>query len=931
MPADQIRGYENRGSGASAGFPDLYNANSHEPLIVCSMRGDMEIVYANRKALLLLGYKSVNELKELTSGTLAGILAPKTALVTIEALKRRAHRENDIFRDVELTLTTRTGEHISAYGFGRTARYAGAESLLHLSIAIPKDPEQTQSAGSIDSLTGLITKRPFLDVLAGGAFGNDPSRTWAVAYINLVGFMFYNMRLGFQEADAVLLDVAKVLTTQLPGALVSRFGEDNFVVLAGYEDLYGKTSKLYEEIDRVLSDDIDCKIGIRLIDDEQSDPPDVICSQAKLACELIEADENRHVMVYSNDIESLLSKKRGIGAQLDEAIRLGHIQVLYQPIVDAQSGIPCAMEALARWNDPTFGIIPPSLFIPTLEGSQTVHRLDAFIIESICKKLRERLDENAPVLPVSFNLSRSDFSSSYLFETVIRLTEQYAIPHHLLRPEITESTILVNEAEAARQMSQFQEAGFSVWLDDFGSGYASLHILKDHTFDGVKLDASLLGMLGQRGKAILRSLSELSRELGCYTVIEGSETIEQVQFLRQTSCDAIQGFYFGEPGSFESCFATTCSLDGKQPFTTEKKQVTRTENSSSPAQSQPHDAGEKDSAAKSSESAAAESGTGDFSLADSLDQLLAHALGEPDSDTGIKEFIEGIGKGIGADRSYIIEHSDDEAASITYEWDAASNESRQSLLEKDGFACIDFLDGLSVQGGLRMIADISQADILDDRVFSHLNASSTLSLISAPLELDGKPLGLFLCENPDPSIFKSIISQITIAARFIAIMLRNRDIVSRLGDLSMRDDLTGILNRRGLESYVRSLKRGTRIEVIFGDINNLKEVNDTLGHEAGDALIVQTGKAMVEIAGRGHVFRLGGDEFVMTFELEEGEDGLEQLERAQDKFEKEQISIALGHSVVVAPINNPDPLLSEADRNMYKNKLEMHQSQDDQP
>lgn len=232
---------------------------------------------------------------------------------------------------------------------------------------------------------------------------------------------------------------------------------------------------------------------------------------------------------------------------LEEAIEKHWIQVYYQPIIRTLTGELCGLEALSRWVDPHIGFLSPASFIPVLEQVRLIHRLDAFVLEEVCRTLRQRLDESLPITPVSFNLSRYDFSLLDVFSLVEETRKRYAVPRDFLHIEITESVLAQNAETVHRVLDQLREEGYEIWLDDFGSGYSSLSILKDYTVDLVKLDMSFLRSFTEKSRSIIISIISMAKDLGVKTLAEGVETQEHADFLASIGCGRHQGYFYGKP------------------------------------------------------------------------------------------------------------------------------------------------------------------------------------------------------------------------------------------------------------------------------------------------------------------------------------------------------------------------------------------------
>ena len=241
--------------------------------------------------------------------------------------------------------------------------------------------------------------------------------------------------------------------------------------------------------------------------------------------------------------------KQYILDNFDTALEKCYIQPYYQPVIRSISGQLCSFEALARWVDPVHGLIRPDEFIPVLEEAQLIHLLDIHVIREVCRQYRRCEDAARTTVPVSvsFNLSRLDFLLCDVFEAVDACANAFQVPHDCLHAEITESVAVEQEGLLRKVIDRFHEAGYQVWMDDFGSGYSSLNMLKDYPFDEIKLDMRFLSSFDQRSRRILTSIIQMAKEIGIHTLAEGVETAEQFEYLRDIGCEKVQGYYFGKP------------------------------------------------------------------------------------------------------------------------------------------------------------------------------------------------------------------------------------------------------------------------------------------------------------------------------------------------------------------------------------------------
>lgn len=235
-------------------------------------------------------------------------------------------------------------------------------------------------------------------------------------------------------------------------------------------------------------------------------------------------------------------------ANFDRALREGHIKVSFQPIVRSFTKKFCNSEALARWEAPDFdGSLRPDFFVRVLEEAHLVHKLDLFVLVEVARVLRYELDNDVPAVPISVNFSRLDFILADIPEAVARVVKEYGLPPHLICIEITETALIDDPAPLREAINTLRDAGFQVWLDDFGSGYSSLNVLKDFGLDEVKLDIEFLRNYGEQSKRAIAAIVSMAHKLGLHTLAEGVETAEQAEFLVSIGCEKMQGYFFARP------------------------------------------------------------------------------------------------------------------------------------------------------------------------------------------------------------------------------------------------------------------------------------------------------------------------------------------------------------------------------------------------
>jgi len=258
--------------------------------------------------------------------------------------------------------------------------------------------------------------------------------------------------------------------------------------------------------------------------------------------------------VFNQELENQIEKENNLLNAIPNAFENQEFFFVLQPKVALETGKITGAEALVRWKRNDGSHLPPSDFIPLMEKTGDITRLDFFVYESVCKYLQERLRKGLRTIPISVNVSRRHLKNPLFVQTVEALILQYDIPPELLEFELTETLFLDNPEEALFLQENLHKAGFTLSLDDFGSGYSSLNLLKKMTLDIIKIDKSFLEgeSINSVDKVIIDSIIHMAKLLKITVLCEGAETLEQVQYLRKAHCEIVQGFYFSKPISIEA-------------------------------------------------------------------------------------------------------------------------------------------------------------------------------------------------------------------------------------------------------------------------------------------------------------------------------------------------------------------------------------------
>ena len=401
-----------------------------------------------------------------------------------------------------------------------------------------------------DYLTGLLNRNAFMrfaDCYQKVMHQRDTEI--AIVYFNLSGMKNFNKKYGFSEGDILIKTMAKIIEQEFGSDQSGRFGQDHFAVFTERKGLETKLKEVFLEMKRANSGKtLNVRAGV-YPDSMGLVESSLACDRAKAACN-IHRDENRSYYWFfdRNMLEKELRKQYVIN-NLDRAIDENWITAYYQPIVRGTNRRVSDEEALARWIDPEKGMLSPADFIPILEESKLIYKVDLRMVDIILEKLKRQKNAGLLLVPNSVNLSRTDFEVIDIVEEITNRVDAAGIPRKLLTIEITESIIGENFEFMKAQIERFRTLGFKVWMDDFGSGYSSLDLLQEIHFDVIKFDMRFMRQFNQKpeSRVILKELVHMTKALNSETVAEGVETEEQVEFLCEIGCTKMQGYYYCEP------------------------------------------------------------------------------------------------------------------------------------------------------------------------------------------------------------------------------------------------------------------------------------------------------------------------------------------------------------------------------------------------
>lgn len=419
---------------------------------------------------------------------------------------------------------------------------------------IPKTEKESagKSGRDRDALTGFGNMNYFLTrarEMAGKIldFGRHPS----VLFFNIEGFRRYNEVFGYDAGDELLQELAGAISEAFPSGLCARFSDDHFVVLV-YRDEYDR------RLGRIMGvagrHHVHLRCGICELQEDLT--IGACCDRARIACESIRGGKV-YIRLYTKDLDERLFQREMVLSHLSEAIAGGEIQAFYQSIVRACTLEMSAEEAVVRWVHPGGSVLQPEEFVPILESAGEMYRVDLAIVRQVISDFQKKREAGLPLLPVSLNLSYSDFEQRDMVSEISAMVHEAGVDPKLLRIELQEGFFTRDLVWLRDLVRKFHEQGFEVWLDHFGGGFSSLSILQSVEFDQIKLDMHTMQdfSMNSKGALIFRDVIGIARKLDMHALAENVENREQFRLLQDLGCEKLQGFYFDSPRPVDQVIA----------------------------------------------------------------------------------------------------------------------------------------------------------------------------------------------------------------------------------------------------------------------------------------------------------------------------------------------------------------------------------------
>lgn len=544
-----------------------------------------------------------------------------------------------------------------------------------------------------------------------------------------------------------------------------------------------------------------------------------------------------------------------------------------QPKCNAETGAIVGAEALVRWNHPEYGLVSPGEFIPLLERESMVTRFDLFIWRSVCEMLSRWDGEGRNLVPVSVNVSMTDIESIDVARVLGDLLDRFSIDARLLQVEITESAIAHNMDVVEETIRDLHARGIAVLMDDFGSAYSSLNMLKDINVDAIKLDMKFVDLNADnaaKGLKIIESVIDMAYQLRLSIIAEGAQTAEQVSKLRELGCMYIQGYYFYRPLTVEKMEDLLEHRPDDQHFWNISKDLMHRDYRMS---------------------------TNGRSMLESS-SLSAHIF-------------EILNKGV-AELSRL--------NLITGEYRTIKRDPKLPDVHAD-----DFHDYCHALVSKRIIHPDDAGEFLKhtrlsdlrDQLFS--KKKSEFTYFRSEVEAKTSVIAFGMLVPPDCS-----------EANPWAVVLIGFDpsldlIAKNMKEIYRQDSLTGLLNRNAYDSDVEQLRSADigAVVCVYADMIGLHEVNNHLGHKQGNRMLCEFADAARAFFGDDRLYRIGGDEFVIISSAHTEAQTRKQLNYMRERLHTQGCEISVGVASSESTSDLPK-IIEQAENEMRREKKEYY-------
>ena len=436
-----------------------------------------------------------------------------------------------------------------------------AETVLS-GVAVKNLQKSYDDLFYFDPMTGIPNKTFFFKKLA-EAMANNIQDQYAIVYSNIKNCKVMNKLFGYETTDMMLRDFAQDINDQLDhknGEFVARLGGDNFVIIVLKDNL----TKITEFIRKVkvnlenngdlIEYQITVNAGVVLMTPDHDDPG-VVMSAASVTVALAKRTNSKDIIYYNENTDNILSNQQSYVEEIKADLDAGNFLVYYQPIFrnDTELNIAGA-EALVRWRRQGH-IVTPESFISVAEQNNLISDIDLYVLDTVCCKLKQWINEGINVVPISFNFSHYDLITSDITEDIIRIVDNYDIDHSLINIEFTEAGFHEEYEALVFATSKLKSTGIAVTIDNYGKGYSSIRLLHELECDSIKINSNITVNSTPKKDIILEGLITMANRLGLDVISTGVQSEERIEELKSFGCTLFQTEKY-EKALSERFFAT---------------------------------------------------------------------------------------------------------------------------------------------------------------------------------------------------------------------------------------------------------------------------------------------------------------------------------------------------------------------------------------
>lgn len=409
-----------------------------------------------------------------------------------------------------------------------------------------------------DRVTGLPARDLFMRQAEQCIAAARADERIVVCFIDLARFMRVNQTFGYEAADRILAQIARRLRGVAGDGLVSRLTGDKFALVCGGFSGVQEVQEFADRTINMLAEScsheglqlhLASSMGVSVYPDDAQVLDELMLHAETAMFQCKKLLGRNGFLFYFRDMDIDAGRELVLESGLWDAVSLSELFLQYQPVISLDTGQVVAVEALARWQHPKFGLLLPEQFVPLADENGLMGRIGGWVLTEACRQLKAWHLAGHRGLGISVNVSASQFRQPALLGRVSRMLREAALDPHCLTLEITESVLMSDADATLNSLRALKRMGLRVAIDDFGTGYSSLSYLKQYPVDMLKIDRSFIRGITHdaRDAAITRAIIDLGHSLGLTVLAEGAETAAQAAFLREHGCAWVQGFFFSPP------------------------------------------------------------------------------------------------------------------------------------------------------------------------------------------------------------------------------------------------------------------------------------------------------------------------------------------------------------------------------------------------